>query len=276
MFQTIIRSALSAVLLTASLTLPAMTMRETHTPVQNSSMVVMPERVATDVVVGIGTNNGQCSGTPIYGTNLVITAAHCVFGANDRDPAEYVDIFHGGTYVGAAQSVVYDRRYRAFDPDDDTRYTYDVAIVRSNRVYDFGVERVADLINGIGGTAVGLQPVLDTGEVVHKNDPVMCEKHKCTEGGFAYGAKRGPVGCSFTEDDVQTMNSDHKFRCRLLQGASGGPVYQHQEVLTLVGVVVSHHVSQSKGTSRNGFVSADKVLHLLDGGANATELRIGS
>jgi Trypsin-like peptidase domain len=190
---------------------------------------VLDAQVA-DVIVRVR-GGAVCSGTPITGTRLVITAAHCVLDADGavtgsgkvlRDGVEYTPV-----------SVLVNPAYH-----DSPNPRLDAAVLVMDQIipgpsatlgHEFPAEGLL--------TVAGFQPLATDGSLLrgtrYDNRPLP----RGAIGGVVE-IDTAVAGCVQLASDAEIAKNQVKLPCGLIPGASGGGVFvENHGVLTLVGVI---------------------------------------
>lgn len=198
------------------------------------------------LIAGVSRTGGStCSAVPLKGTNMVVSAAHCVV-AIDGTSLVYPGItVRDPTSVGllaVVKAVRFDQRYlEGLEP------RFDLAVLYTNRVWSTGVDMIEPLQTSRDVTVHALQRVRSNGWYL------------VAEGDFWRFAI---TQCVASEVMVPT-SEDGMFNvpCWLVPGASGAPVVVDVDGNTaLVGVLST--VSSDGG---NGIGVSDGVVDLIAG-----------
>jgi hypothetical protein len=200
------------------------------------------------VVLIVGTSpdrGGTCSAVPVNGTNMLVSAAHCVLASDGmntlysnlsvRDPGS-------DALLGLVKAVRFDHRYL-----DDLEPRFDLAVLYTDRVWSTGVDAVEPLQTSQDVLVYALQRVRGHGWYL------------TTDGEFW---RYAVVRCAARELPVPDP-ADGMFNvpCGLVPGASGAPVVVDIDGrTTLVGVL-----STASSDGDNGIGVSDGVLDLIAG-----------
>jgi hypothetical protein len=195
-----------------------------------------------------------CTGTPITGTNYVVTAAHCVLD-RDGEVADARSVLRDGVeYV--AVSVLVDAEYH-----NSPGPRLDAAVLVMDRVIP-GPSAALGADFPTGGTFIlaGHQPLDTDGSLLrgtrYDNRPLP----KGTTGGVVE-LETAAAGCVHPASDLDIASNQVKVPCGLIPGASGGGLFTrvHGELL-LVGVLST----VAPDLSHNGVTPLEAIRRLLD------------
>ena len=197
--------------------------------------------------------SSMCSGTPITGTRLVITAAHCVLdGAGD---VTAVTVVRDGV-EHAPQAVLVDPRYH-----DAPSPRLDAAVLVMDRAIPGPAATLGDTLPTQGlVTLAGLQPIDTDGTLLRGTSYDDRPTPKGVTGGVVE-IESLPSGCVDRASSIEIAVNQLKVGCGLVPGASGGGLFvEHGGTLVLLGVISTVGFDLSS----NGLTPLAAVHELLD------------
>jgi hypothetical protein len=223
----------------------------TSAPAAGSAGPHLLEGPIAGVIVRVRAD-GVCTGTPIAGTTLVITAAHCVLD-DDGAVANDAIVTRGGVTF-TAKSVLVDRAYH-----DAPGPALDVAVLIFDEEVPGPSAQLGDAIP-TGGSVVlaGLQPLDTDGSLLRGTRHDDRPRPRGSTGGVVE-IESAPAGCVRGADDVDAAVEVH-VPCGLIPGASGGGLFiERGGDVILVGVVST----VSANLQFNGVAPVTAVHELL-------------
>jgi hypothetical protein len=193
-----------------------------------------------------------CSGTPITGTQYVVTAAHCVLDDAGR-VATRVVVRKGITYTATA--VLVDTRYV-----DEPSPALDAAVLVMDQPVPGPSASLGQSIPASGSvTLAGFQAIDSDGTLLRGHGPHDAALPKNASGHLIEIAS-APAGCVDDVAVVAVSPSRVDVPCGLIPGASGGGLFVAAGgSAVLVGVVST----VAPDLSSNGVVPIDSVHELL-------------
>jgi len=183
-----------------------------------------------DVMVRVR-GGAVCTGTPIAGTNLVVTAAHCVLDA-DGAVAGSRTVLRGDVEY-TPDSVLVNPAYH-----DSSSPLLDVAVLVMDQVIPGPTATLGREFPTQGLlTVAGFQPLDTDGSLLrgtrHDNRPLP----QGADGGVVT-IDTAVAGCIQLASDAEITNNQVTLPCGLIPGASGGGVFvESNGELTLVGII---------------------------------------
>jgi len=223
-----------------------------------TSSAPTPHRISgavADVLVRIR-GGGPCSGTPITGTRLVATAAHCVL---DRDgKVESRSVVRDGVEY-RADAVLVDPRYH-----DNPVAALDAAVLVLNQPIPGPSATLRTTVPTAGTvTLAGFQSLDSDGTLLRGSNPYDTPLPKAArngEGGVVY-IESAPAGCENDVSSVEVTTAWVRVPCGLIPGASGGGLFAtHGDAIELVGIVST----VSADITHNGVVPIASLLELIE------------
>jgi hypothetical protein len=193
-----------------------------------------------------------CSGTPITGTQYVVTAAHCVLDDAGRVAGRTV-VRDGVTYTATA--VLVDTRYV-----DEPSPELDAAVLVMEQPVPGPSASLGQSIPASGSvTLAGFQAIDSDGTLLRGHGPHDAPLPKNASGHLIEIAS-APAGCVDDVAVVAVSPSRVDVPCGLIPGASGGGLFVAADgSVVLVGVVST----VAPDLSSNGVVPIDSVHELL-------------
>ncbi len=181
-------------------------------------------------VAFIASSRSVCSGT-LVGKNLVLTAAHCVFG--DPDPSNYTIFVDNSRY--SASGVYHESGFDFERPLEEAR-PYDLGMI----VLSTNAKKKAPVPILIGRRARARQNLFIAGYGLNERSVRRVRTYKQM-------FKIGEIRLSSTDDEV--LFSNHRAtRTSLCSGDSGGPALQHYgNYIAMVGVASTGTNSERDG-----------------------------
>jgi hypothetical protein len=221
-------------------------------PAGSTEPTVLDGSIA-DTVVRIR-GGAVCSGTPITGTNLVVTAAHCVLDADGEVAAGRTVVRDGVEYE--ATSVLVDRAYHA-TPNPNL----DAAILVMDQVIPGASATLANTLLEAGSvTLVGFQPLDTDGTLLRGTNP-HDRAHPQGSSGGVVEISTAPAGCVGEAAQLQVAPTEVRMQCGLIPGASGGGLFATVDgAPVLIGIIST----VSSDLTMNGLVPLTAVHELLD------------
>ncbi len=194
-----------------------------------------------------------CSGTPIAGTRLVITAAHCVL---DRagDVTAVTVVRDGAEYLPRA--ILVDSRYH-----DTPGAGLDAAVLIMRRTIPGPAATLGDALPAQGlVTLAGFQRIDTDGALLRGTSSDDRPTPKGVTGGVVEIESR-PSGCVFDASSIEVAVDQLKVGCGLIPGASGGGLFaENGRRIVLLGVIST----VGRDLSFNGLTPLAAVHELLD------------
>ena len=205
-----------------------------------------------DVIVRIR-GGAVCTGTPITGTKLVVTAAHCVLDAHGAVAGSRTVLRNGVEYTPAA--VLVDPQYH-HSPSP----RLDAAVLVMNQVIPGPSATIGDTIPTTGLlTIAGFQPLDTDGSLLrgsrYDNRPLP----KGATGGVVQ-IDTAAAGCVRPATDAQTTANQLKLACGLIPGASGGGLFTEKNGKPILVGIIS---TVAADLSYNGLVPLAALRQLL-------------
>lgn len=247
---------------------------EVATQETDSSIRLASEEESSYLVTVHGT--GNCSGAPIKGTNLVITAAHCVVEAGTDTVGTRFDIYVERSGVRYDVSEVYVDTMlwkNRFIPKDDV-----AVLVMKSPVIGPGLHLADSFETDQPATLVGMQPAafgtwlrgtdlsshMQLVAACRQISTKRCAKALSTNIRSTKSSKtptRIPSACYIPAASAIWSEKGHwRVPCGAVPGASGGPlIAAGVNGPTLVGVVSSVDSS----LKYNGVAPVEKIQYLL-------------
>lgn len=199
---------------------------------------------------------GVCSGSPIVGTNYVVTAAHCVL-----DPMT-------GT-IGSRYDLRVERDSQRYDivevlvdttPRDGVDAANDAAVlVMETSVPGPGIH-LPSSASFSSATLVGFQSLDSDGTWLRGNNYDDLDRIKGASAGIVY-ISSAPAACTVPTAMIESRKGFSWIPCGMIPGGSGGPfVKDSASGYQLVGVLST----VSYNLTHNGITPAAKVIELLE------------
>jgi hypothetical protein len=217
-----------------------------------------PRRIAGDVAdVLVRIRGGSvCSGTPITGTRIVVTAAHCVL-APDGTVASRTVIRDGVEYPAVA--VLVDVRRH----DTPTAALDAAVLVMSNPIPGPSATLGTRIPSAGGVTLAGFQPIDSDGSLLRGSNPHNLPVPAAAKQGHGgvVEIETAPAGCHNDVATIEVTAASVWVPCGLIPGASGGGLFAtHGDTVELVGILSS----VSADITHNGVVPMASLLELLE------------
>jgi hypothetical protein len=247
---------------------PAAIVSEAAAPVAAAPVAeapVAPRRLTggvADVIVRIR-GGAVCSGTPITGTAIVVTAAHCVL---DRDGS-----------VGGRTVVRDGVEYRAIAVLVDVTYhatpltALDAAVLLMDRPIPGPSATLGSGVPATGSvTLAGYQGIDSDGTLLRGTDPHNTPLPKSARDGAGglVEIETAPAGCENDVAAVEVTVAWLRVPCGLIPGASGGGLFASTGdtpgSIELVGVLST----VSPDIRHNGVVPLSSLMELLENQAD--------
>lgn len=211
-----------------------------------------------DVVVRIH-GGAMCTGTPITGTALVVTAAHCVLDRDGEVSDARTLVRDGVEYM--AVSVLVDPEYH-----DSRRPSLDAAVLKMDKVIPGSSATLGDSFPADGPfTLVGQQPLDTDGSLLRGTRYDNRPQPKGTTG--AVHINSAAAGCNHSASDLQITTAQVKVPCGLIQGASGGGLFVHDNGKPILVGIIS---TVAPDLTYNGVVPLASLRELLENPAQYT------
>lgn len=199
---------------------------------------------------------GVCSGAPVEGTNLVITAAHCVRDEKTKKVSNRYDL------RVEKDGVRYDIKTVLIDstPHTGARPEYDAAVlVMENGIPGPGVSLADSFSGNLPTILIGYQSVDTDGTWLRGKN----YKDRATPKGASEGVtfiSAAPAACSVKGSDITWSSTHWSIPCGMVPGGSGGPLVISTETgYQLVGVLST----VSFDLTVNGVVPVEKINEML-------------
>ena len=205
-----------------------------------------------DVIVRVR-GSSACSGTPIAGTPLVITAAHCVL--DEEGDLTVVSVLRDG--VGyTPRSVLLNAQYH-----DEHNPALDAAVLVMDRTIPGAAAMLgAGLPTQTLVTVAGFQPIDTDGTLLRGTRYDNRPTPKGVTGGVIE-IKSLPTGCVDRASSIEIAVDQHRVGCGLIPGASGGGLFVDQDgEVVLLGIIST----VSFDLSYNGLTPLAAVHELLN------------
>jgi hypothetical protein len=226
-----------------------------HDSFHRTTTVDGPRRINGDVAdVLVRVRGGAvCSGTPITGTQYVVTAAHCVLDDAGRVAARTV-LRDGLTY--AARAVLVDTRYF-----DEPTPELDAAVLVMDRAVPGPSASLGPSFPSSGSvTLAGFQAIDTDGTLLRGSGPHDAPQPKGASGQLIE-IESAPAGCIADTADLTVTRQRVDVPCGLIPGASGGGLFASGGgSIVLVGVVST----VAPDLSSNGVVPIESIHELMD------------
>jgi hypothetical protein len=223
--------------------------------VESLTELTQPHVLDDDVAAVIVRVRGSsvCSGTPITGTRLVITAAHCVLDRAGNVAS--VAVVRGGVEQ-EPQAVLVNARY----PDAPSA-RLDAAVLVMDRPIPGPAATLGDTLPTHGlVTLAGLQPV-DTDGALLRGTSAHDRPTPKGVTGRVIEIESLPTGCVNRASSIQITVNQLRVGCGLVPGASGGGLFvEHGGRLVLLGIIST----VSDDLSSNGLTPLAAVHELLN------------
>lgn len=216
------------------------------------------------LLVAVRQEGSLCSGSTLTGTNLVVTAAHCVV-AKTGDFYEQTVLEPEGLWVERGSEVYRVIKVRTlplvevFDRDGVIRIENDVAVLTVDRPIPgpgaVGVVPVEETNKGDRVFMLGLQPMRD-GAWLREEDLDKYGSAAPVE------ADKVPAFCDIGDGKLHKRRARSYWlaECGMVGGASGGPVMvENSGEYWLVGVVST----VNRTLDQNGIASVETIERLL-------------
>jgi secreted trypsin-like serine protease len=200
---------------------------------------------------------GVCSGAPVEGTNLVITAAHCVRDEKTKKVSNRFDL------RVEKDGVRYDIEQVLIDstPHPGVRPEYDAAVlIMKDAVPGPGVSLAESFTGKQSTVLIGFQSVDTDGTWLRgKNYDDKPSPKGASEGVTFISA--APAACSVEGSDITWSSKYWTIPCGMVPGGSGGPlVVSTATGYKLVGVLST----VSYDLTKNGIVPVERVQEMLE------------
>jgi Trypsin len=194
-----------------------------------------------------------CSGTPITGTRLVITAAHCIL--DHAGDLTAVTVVRDGMQF-SPRAVLVDLRYH--DAPSPHR---DAAVLIMDRAIPGPAAILGDDLPTDGLlTLAGMQPIDTDGTLLRGTSSDDSPTPKGVTGGVVEIASL-PTGCVDRASSIDIASDRLTIDCGLVAGASGGGLFvERNGGLVLVGIISTVSVDLSS----NGLTPLAAVHELLN------------
>lgn len=199
---------------------------------------------------------GTCSGSPIKGTNLVITAAHCVMEPGTGAVGKRYDlrVEHNDTRFNVVE-VYLDMEVSPLPHPED-----DVAILVLDRQVPGAKLEVASSFDGkIDAKLIGYQPSTGWGSWLRGEDYSSHRENLPTSFVARPAVCKVPAGSAEWVKDPGIWSVS----CGFVPGASGGPLVA---VIDGKPALVGVASTVNKKLTHNGIAPLAKVLELLENG----------
>jgi hypothetical protein len=195
-----------------------------------------------------------CTGTPIAGGTLVVTAAHCVLEA-DGDVAASRTVLRDGISYEPAAVLVNPQYHRS------PRARLDAAVLVMSSAIPGAAATLADTFPAAGAaTVAGFQPLDSDGSLLRGTRHDDRPRPKSASGPLIK-IETGVAACVGTVAALEITDAEVTAPCGLIPGASGGGLFvgSHQHPI-LAGVIstVAHDLSY------NGLAPLAAVHELLN------------
>lgn len=245
--------ALGAVLTTALAALgpfPAPTVTDADADLTRPN-ILLDDDVA-DVIVRVR-GSSACSGTPITGTQLVVTAAHCVLDGTGEVTA--VTVVRDGV-EHTTRAVLVNSRY-----DDAPSPHLDAAVLVLDRAIPGAAATLGETLPTQGlVTLAGFQPIDTDGTLLRGTTYDNRPTPKGVTGGVVE-IESLPSGCVDRASSIEVAPDELKIGCGLIPGASGGGLFAERGGnLVLLGVIST----VGRDLSYNGVTPLAAVRELLN------------
>ena len=245
--------ALGAVLTTAMAALgpfPAPTVTDALAD-RTQPHVLLDDEVA-EVLVRVR-GSSACSGTPITGTRLVITAAHCVLDGAGEVTA--VTVVRDGM-EHTPRAVLVDPRYFAAPGPH-----LDAAVLVLDRAIPGAAATLGEALPTQGiVTLAGFQPIDTDGTLLRGTTYDNRPTPKGVTGGFVE-IESLPSGCVDRASSIEVAPDELKIGCGLIPGASGGGLFAESGGnVVLLGIIST----VGRDLSYNGVTPLAAVRELLN------------
>ena len=237
----------------AAPTVPEAPVRDGTDSVADLAQPHVLEGDVADIIVRVR-GSSLCSGTPINGARLVITAAHCVLdGAGDvttvtveRDEVEYVP-----------RTILVSPRH--YDPP---RPHEDAAVLVMGRALPGPTATLGDVLPTQGHvTLAGLQPIDRDGALLRGTSYNDRPEPSGAKGAAIVVIESRPAGCLDHATSIDVAAGQLEVRCGLVRGASGGGLFSERDGrLALHGVISTVDFD----LSFNGLAPLSAVQDLLE------------
>jgi hypothetical protein len=181
-----------------------------------------------DVVVRIR-GGTTCTGTPITGTRLVVTAAHCVLDGNQARPRT---VIRDGVEYTAVSVLVNPAYYDSPGP------LLDAAVLVMDQVIPGPSATLGDRFPAQGSlTLAGFQPLDTDGSLLRGTRPDNRPHPKHATGGVVK-IETAAAGCIHLVSELTITSTEVTVPCGLIPGASGGGLFaDNNREFILVGVI---------------------------------------
>jgi hypothetical protein len=192
-----------------------------------------PEPLTTevaDLIVRVA-GGATCTGTPISGGTLVVTAAHCVL-ETDGDVAQSRTVTRNGDTYDAEHVLVNPRYHQA------PSARLDVAVLVMAEPIPGPSATPGDSLPEDGRvTLAGFQPLDSDGSLLRGTRYDNRPRPTVTSGNIVE-IESAAAGCIGQVSDVQILDDQMKVPCGLIPGASGGGLFVERDGdLILIGVI---------------------------------------
>jgi hypothetical protein len=194
-----------------------------------------------------------CSGTPISGARLVVTAAHCILDGDGHVTAVTV-VRDGVEYVPRAALV--NRRYH-----DQPSPHLDAAVLVMEPALPGRTATLGDVVPTQGFvTIAGLQRI-DTDGALLRGTSYRDRPLPTGATGGVVEIESRPAGCVERATSIEIANDELKAGCGLVPGGSGGGLFTSRDGgLELVGIISTVGFD----LSYNGLTRVSAVDELLN------------
>jgi hypothetical protein len=205
-----------------------------------------------DVIVRVR-GSSVCSGTPITGTRLVITAAHCI--VDNAGDLTAVTVVRDGMKF-SPRAVLVDPRYH-----DAPSPHQDAAVLIMDRPIPGPAAILGDSLPTDGlVTLAGFQPIDTDGTLLRGTSYYDRPTPKGVTGGVVEIASL-PTGCVDRASSIEIASDRLTIDCGLVPGASGGGLFVERDGgLVMLGIIATVGVD----LSFNGLTPLAAVHELLN------------
>jgi hypothetical protein len=181
-------------------------------PVRTSPQVLRGG--VADVLVRV-LGGGNCSGTPITGTNYVVTAAHCILDEEGEVDARTVVVRDGIEFK--VTSALVDVRYH-----DEPSAELDAAVLIMEREIPGPSARLGSALPAHGTVTLAGYQLIDTDGTLLRGTGPHDRPHANVDAGTTTELDVLPAGCVTSAEAVVVSPSSLTVPCGLIPGASGG------------------------------------------------------
>ena len=197
---------------------------------------------------------GICSGAPVSGTRMVVTAAHCLLDTRTGTLSTRHDL------RVEREGVRYDIEAVIFDPNAATRPLRPAAdaaiLLMRTRIPGPGVNLPRGRVDDSDAVLIGLQPVGPDGAFQRGTTYHTRRTPDGASPGALYTA-HVPAACD--AGPARVARGFATYRCGMVPGGSGGPVLA-AGTTNLVGIISS----VDRELTRNGVAPTSAILELLE------------